>query len=219
MAKKKVLNLYAGIGGNRKLWKDVEVTAVESDTEIAKIYQEHFPNDKVLIKNAIEELLNSDKTYDFIWASPPCQSHSHANNFLNAQGVKRLPDMELWGLIIYLRKFSKCAWVVENVKPYYDSLIEPSFIIGRHYFWSNFPVIDTGYKHSDFQTNNMGGNGIRRERKEYEQLLEKHVGFKIPKGRGFKHPTKLLTNAVVPEIGLSIFKAAFNQKKLEAYFT
>lgn len=25
----KVLNLYAGIGGNRKLWEDVEVTAVE----------------------------------------------------------------------------------------------------------------------------------------------------------------------------------------------
>jgi len=27
MAKIKVLNLYAGIGGNRKLWKNVEVTA------------------------------------------------------------------------------------------------------------------------------------------------------------------------------------------------
>mgnify|MGYP003472597487 FL=1 len=26
----KVLNLYAGIGGNRKLWDDVEVTAVEN---------------------------------------------------------------------------------------------------------------------------------------------------------------------------------------------
>lgn len=25
----KVLNLYAGIGGNRKLWEGVEVTAVE----------------------------------------------------------------------------------------------------------------------------------------------------------------------------------------------
>ena len=27
----KVLNLYCGIGGNRKLWEDVEVTAVELD--------------------------------------------------------------------------------------------------------------------------------------------------------------------------------------------
>ena len=34
----KVLNLYAGIGGNRKLWPDdkIEVTAVELNPEIAK---------------------------------------------------------------------------------------------------------------------------------------------------------------------------------------
>ena len=30
-----ILNLYAGIGGNRKLWKDVEVTAVENNPRIA----------------------------------------------------------------------------------------------------------------------------------------------------------------------------------------
>jgi len=29
----KVLNLYAGIGGNRKLWTDVDVTAVEWDED------------------------------------------------------------------------------------------------------------------------------------------------------------------------------------------
>lgn len=34
----KVLNLYAGIGGNRKLWKDVEVTAVEKNPQVADIY-------------------------------------------------------------------------------------------------------------------------------------------------------------------------------------
>ena len=30
----KVLNLYAGIGGNRKLWTDVEITAVEYNQKI-----------------------------------------------------------------------------------------------------------------------------------------------------------------------------------------
>jgi len=35
----KVLNLYAGIGGNRKLWQDVEVTAVEYDSKIAEVYK------------------------------------------------------------------------------------------------------------------------------------------------------------------------------------
>jgi len=36
----RVLNLYAGIGGNRKLWpENIQVTAVELDPEIAAIYQ------------------------------------------------------------------------------------------------------------------------------------------------------------------------------------
>ena len=40
----KILNLYAGIGGNRKLWGDEhKITAVENDPKIAKIYQEFFP--------------------------------------------------------------------------------------------------------------------------------------------------------------------------------
>ena len=39
----KVLNLYAGIGGNRKLWTDVEVTAVEIDPKRAEIYKHYFP--------------------------------------------------------------------------------------------------------------------------------------------------------------------------------
>ena len=37
---KKVLNLFAGIGGNRKHWKDVEVTAIEYNEEIANVYKE-----------------------------------------------------------------------------------------------------------------------------------------------------------------------------------
>lgn len=45
----KVLNLYAGIGGNRKLWTNVDVTAVELNPDIAKIYQDFFPNDKVIV--------------------------------------------------------------------------------------------------------------------------------------------------------------------------
>jgi DNA (cytosine-5)-methyltransferase 1 len=45
----KVLNLYAGIGGNRKLWKDCEVTAVELNPEVAEIYKYFFPEDKIIV--------------------------------------------------------------------------------------------------------------------------------------------------------------------------
>lgn len=44
----KILNLYAGIGGNRKLWGDEhEVTAVEFEPYIADVYKEFYPNDTV----------------------------------------------------------------------------------------------------------------------------------------------------------------------------
>lgn len=41
----RVLNLYAGIGGNRKLWEDVEVTSVEYREDIADVYRHYFPGD------------------------------------------------------------------------------------------------------------------------------------------------------------------------------
>ena len=74
--KLKILNLYAGIGGNRKLWQNVEVTAVEQNADIAKIYQDFYPDDKMVVGDAHEYLLKHFVEFDFIWSSPPCPSHS-----------------------------------------------------------------------------------------------------------------------------------------------
>ena len=60
----KVLNLYAGIGGNRKLWEDVDVTAVEINPEIANIYNDFYPNDKVFVTDAHKYLLEHYKEFD-----------------------------------------------------------------------------------------------------------------------------------------------------------
>jgi len=69
----KILNLYAGIGGNRKLWPDqeIEVTAIENNKSIAKIYKDFFPNDTVIVGDAHQYLLEHYKEFDFIWSSPP----------------------------------------------------------------------------------------------------------------------------------------------------
>jgi DNA (cytosine-5)-methyltransferase 1 len=48
----KILNLYSGLGGNRKLWGDVEVTAIENNEEIANIYKDFFSNEIVLVEDA-----------------------------------------------------------------------------------------------------------------------------------------------------------------------
>ena len=123
----KILNLYACLGGNRYKWnevkEDIEVTAVEYDAELAKLYQERFPNDKVIVADAHQYLLDHYKEFDFIWSSPPCPTHSGTNHFLNAQGCVRYPDMGLYQEIIFLQTFFKGKYCIENVKPYYTPLI------------------------------------------------------------------------------------------------
>ncbi len=112
----KVLNLYAGIGGNRKYWDDVvddlEVTAVEIDEEIAQVYQDNFPQDEVLVKDAHDFLENNYKKYDFIWSSPPCPTHSRVRNELSigmGQNKAVYPDMDLYEEILLLKQVKKIS--------------------------------------------------------------------------------------------------------------
>src|SRR5204862_6503172 len=98
----KVLNLYAGIGGNRKHWKGVEVTAVEYAPEIAEVYKQNFPADTVIIADAHQYLLDHFSEFEFIWSSPPCQSHSK----MIRSGRNRKPrfaDMKLYEEILFLK--------------------------------------------------------------------------------------------------------------------
>ena len=140
----KVLNLYAGIGGNRKLWDDVEVTAIELDPDIAAIYQDLFPDDTVIVTDAHQYLLEHFKDYDFIWSSPPCPTHSQMRKNLGVHNglCKPLyPDMKLYEEIIFLQTYYEGLWCVENVQSYYDPLIRPQSL-GHHYFWSNFHITE-----------------------------------------------------------------------------
>ena len=118
----KILNLYACLGGNRYKWnevkEDIEVTAVELDPELARLYQERFPNDKVIIADAHQYLLEHYKEYDFIWSSPPCPSHSRAR-FWNSKAERVYPDLKLYEEIILLQTHFKGKYCVENVVPYY----------------------------------------------------------------------------------------------------
>ncbi len=97
----KILNLYAGIGGNRKLWgNEHEVVAVENNNQIAEAYKTFYPNDKVIVDDAHQFLLDNFKDFDLIWSSPPCQTHSNTNWFLHGQGIIRYPEMSLYEGII-----------------------------------------------------------------------------------------------------------------------
>ena len=193
----KILNLYAGIGGNRKLWGDGhEVTAVEFDTRVAIVYSDLFPNDKVVIADAHDYLLNHYSEFDFIWSSPPCPSHSQMrkNMSVGIMGAKPLfPDMKLYEEIIFLQHYFKGYWVVENVKPYYEFLIQPSFTLGRHPYWSNFMVEAKHYEADGIKA--VGAASKIAERFGYDLN-----NYNLPDKR------KALRNAVNPEMGLHILK-------------
>lgn len=138
----RILNLYACLGGNRYKWGDEhEITAIEWDPELARMYQERFPNDEVIVADAHQFLLDHYKEYDFIWSSPPCPTHSKVRITQKNQDfyVPKYPDMSLYQQIIFLDNHFDGKYVIENVIPYYDPLI-PAKKRGRHLYWTNFNI-------------------------------------------------------------------------------
>jgi DNA (cytosine-5)-methyltransferase 1 len=201
----KVLNLYAGIGGNRKLWNGVDCTAVEIKPEIAKIYQDFFPNDRVIVGDAHQYLLEHFKEFDFIWSSPPCKTHSQMRYrvmVLNGKTNPVYPDMSLYQEIIFLKYSFNSKWVVENTESYYEPLITPQFI-QRHFFWSNFVINNN----TIFPSDNM-------KRATKEELAATY-GFDLDKIKT-QHQREILRNVVRPELGKYVFDCAFKlqQQKL-----
>jgi len=192
----KVLNLYSGIGGNRKLWDDVKVTAVEIDPKIAEIYQVFFPDDEVIVTDAhrfLEE--NFDDGYDFIWSSPPCPSHSKIRAELavgTGQNRPIFPDMKLYEEILFLDYYYKGKYCVENVRSWYNPLIRPQEV-ANHYFWCNFII-------KNMRTDSRSHHGVIED-------LQKRKGFDLSKYSGIDK-RKILRNCVEPETGKTILDSA-----------
>jgi DNA (cytosine-5)-methyltransferase 1 len=195
----KILNLYAGIGGNRKLWgEEHKITAVEIVPEIAAIYKDFFPNDEMIITDAHQYLLEHYKEYDFIWSSPPCPTHSRMNHLHNIRGLEvSYPDMKLYEEILLLKHFAKCLWLIENVKSYYKPLVPP-YETARHYFWSNFAI-----------TNYSLTNKVRNDKGMTLNVKMEQRGIIVKDFHGYSQDKRtLLNNCIEPELGLHILNCA-----------
>lgn len=193
----KILNLYAGIGGNRKLWGDEhEITAVEFEPKIAEVYKDFFPNDTVIVADAHKYLEEHYQEFDFIWSSPPCPSHSRIRKHTavgRGQNKAIFPDMKLYEEILFLQHYFKGKYVVENVIPYYEPFIKPQKV-GRHCLWANFeisPFEEKGKQHLDKQED-----------------LQKIKGFDISKYKIGIRKDKILRNCVLPELGNHILQSS-----------
>lgn len=202
----KILNLYAGIGGNRKHWNGEkhDITAVEWDKTKAEVYSHYFPKDNVVVEDAHAYLKENYSKYDFIWSSPPCPTHSKIRNEAGVgrgQNKPVYPDMNLYEEIIFLRRISRSPgvdfngkYVVENVIPDYEVLINAQKT-QRHLFWANFDVPDVDIDKDNINTGTL-------------EELQRHHGFDLSAyDISHKKKVKMLRNCVHPKIGKAIFQA------------
>lgn len=196
----KILNLYACLGGNRYLWgDDHDITAVEWDEELAKLYQERFPNDKVIVADAHQYLLDHYKEFDFIWSSPPCPTHSRVRFTQKNKDfyIPKYPDMSLYQEIIFLEKHFEGKYVVENVIPYYEPLISAQKR-GRHLYWCNFNLpIDIGERKIQISSGSQ----------EVKKLCKFH-DYDFYKYKGKQRIDKIARNLVDYEAGKTILDTA-----------
>ena len=207
----KILNLYACLGGNRYKWTpngdEHEITAVELDPELARMYQERFPNDKVIVADAHQYLLDHYKEFDFIWSSPPCPSHSRAR-YWNASNYDTTteaiyPDMKLYEEILFLQHYYKTGkYVVENVIPFYEPLI-PAKKIGRHLYWTNFNLPNN----LNERKYRISGNKDNPLNDELKKLCEFHQ-IDITSYKGEQSMIKIARNLVDYEAGKTILDTA-----------
>jgi DNA (cytosine-5)-methyltransferase 1 len=197
-----VLNLFAGIGGNRKKWTDCHVTAVEHDRKIGEVYRSLYPNDSFFGFEALRFLEKYHPNYDFIWASPPCQSHGQYrhNVGVKAKGYQEIiPEMtSLYGVIIFLDTYFKGKWVVENTIPYYKPLINPIAKIGRHVFWSNFEISDFDPKPKNIR---------------YKNKISDFENGRLIESAKIKNKRQVLRNCVDSDLGKHIFDCMIRSKK------
>jgi DNA (cytosine-5)-methyltransferase 1 len=203
----KILNLYACLGGNRAKWDEVakeagieiQVTAVELDPELARLYKERFPNDIVIVADAHQYLLDHYKEYDIVWSSPPCPSHTRINisQKTRKNWKPKYPSMMLYEEILFLQHFYSGKYIVENVIPYYEPLI-PAKKRHRHLYWTNFNLPNTLSKRN--------GNGLI-EKGTIKDLCDFHE-IDISSYKGKQSKTKIGRNLVDYEAGRTILQTA-----------
>jgi DNA (cytosine-5)-methyltransferase 1 len=197
----KILNLYACLGGNRYKWGDEhEITAVEWDEELAKLYQERFPNDKVIVADAHQYLLDHYKEYDFIWSSPPCPTHSRARYWAYGANGKSpvYPNMKLYEEIIFLDYHFKGKYVVENVIPYYEPMLNP-LKRHRHLYWCNFKLPQ--------KLSSRDNSGYLNQKGVMQDLIDFH-NYDFSKYKGKQRILKIARNLVDYEAGKTILDTA-----------
>lgn len=201
----RILNLESGLGGNVNLIDDLEheIVNVELEPKIYEVHKFRKPNQVHILGDSSEYLLKNYKDFDFIWTSPPCQTHSKMNKATRHNTI-RFVDPMLIQRIIFLKHWYKGKYVVENVTPYYEPY--PGYQkLGRHLFWTNFEI-------KPFEMPEQPKGFINMATIEAKKTMMDWLGIHYEKNiyYGKNHcPVQILRNCVHPVIGKNIFDQAF----------
>lgn len=201
----RVLHLYAGLGGTTDLLDEnkYQITHVELNPKIAKVLQERKPNQKVIIADAHQFLLENYQEYDFVISGIPCQTHSKMNR-ATRHNMVRFIDGKLIEEIVFLKTYFKGKWFVENVVPYYEPYGNPTKL-GRHLFWSNFHIPEM----LDIPKSPKGMINLTTigQKKQMMDWLGIHYQENIYYD-GNHCPVQILRNCVHPKLGLHVIESA-----------
>ena len=152
-----------------------------------------------MVADAHQYLLDHYQEFDFIWSSPPCPTHSRARYWaIGANGKNPIfPDMKLYEEVIFLDYHFKGKWVVENVIPYYEPMLNPKKR-GRHLYWTNFNL-----------PSNLNDRrfSIARPKDELKGLCNFH-DYDFTKYKGKQSQRKIARNLVDYEAGKTILEVA-----------
>lgn len=187
----RILDLYAGLGGTAKgiqsvLEKkgvDYEYFAIEIDPNVCAAHKINNPRSTVICAD-VKDWLDKITDFDFVWASPPCQTHSILNFSNKATGKKtNLVDWSLWHVIDHLQRTENVSYVVENVLIWYNEPFKHNFNLDRHYFWTNLSLLSFEYQK---RTKDWGYLSVKGW-KEYHQVEHAITGNKRQQLRNCLH--------------------------------
>lgn len=143
----RILDLYCGAGGAsvglKQAFPDAKITGVDNTP------QKHYPF-RFKRRDAINYLCRYADSFDFIWASPPCQKYSQATIQRRQVGIEYSDDIQqLHDILVYTGK----PYCIENVKraPLTNTTMLCGLMFGlkllRHrWFETNFIVAQPVHK-------------------------------------------------------------------------
>lgn len=128
---RRVLELFAGLGGLACAWPEAEIAAaIDINSIAARVYRQNFSHDYLIqeIESLTDAVLENFRA-DFWWLSPPCQPFSRRGQ--SSHRPRDIDDPRCGGLLRIIDALDHCrpnAIGVENVVGFEGSLAHQTLV-------------------------------------------------------------------------------------------